>query len=411
MSETTEAFVFRCLCLAAHFAFFYFVELAKAFKRVISGEFDVPVQMARRGCVIFRFKRDCLEIARREDFVVLDDGFVGFEELLEPEWMVYSIDKRGAVFVKMPKPSPEYSAENCPFLFMNMFEEPMETAEMSIEAYVAFAQLIDRTIEKPKETLFFTNTARCASTLFASMLSHAGHSICYAEPHVLTILATGFGFGYWQYPQLLKLVPATIKILRKNVPSDQVCILKTTSSEVKIAPIVRHTMPEVKQIFMFRRNATDSVERMLLIDTMHRFNLFQAFRWIINFIGYLTATEAPWIEELKPTHVKQLAFLLYAAPYSGYLRNKECFDFPVVWHDLLIRQTRKVLALVFEKLEIPLECIPEAVKRMRKDSQEGTKLSQNSIGSLEATPLTPKLEESLAEYAALLGVPKDVCGF
>lgn len=67
---------------------------------------------------------------------------------------------------------------------------------MPIDDFVSWSKEIEQDRKIPN-TVLFTNTARCASTLFGSMLQHEGKSIVLGEPHVLSQLSAGQSEGLW----------------------------------------------------------------------------------------------------------------------------------------------------------------------------------------------------------------------
>jgi hypothetical protein len=95
------------------------------------------------------------------------------------------------------------------------------------------------------------------------MLNHPGHSVVYGEPYPLTILTIGWSERYFNDADIEELLKPVINVLRKDVPVDQLCVLKTTSTEVRLVPTIARLMPDIKHVFMFRRGGLDSVERMM----------------------------------------------------------------------------------------------------------------------------------------------------
>ena len=98
--------------------------------------------------------------------------------------------------IELPKPLSHYSIDKYPFVFIPTFEEAIRVAELDLDTYVSLVEELEVDY-KPPQTLFFSNTARCASTLFGSMLQHENHSTVIAEHHALTILSIGLKEGYW----------------------------------------------------------------------------------------------------------------------------------------------------------------------------------------------------------------------
>ena len=197
----------------ASFAFYllawHLFECFKVIQRSFNKTFEVPPKHARLHRIVFRHNRQ--DISRREDFVTLDDGIISRETLKSPNWALYSLDKvrtfqlkykkllpfqKGAVFVELPKPLTDYTIDRYPFVALPFFDEAIRAAELDLDGFVSLCDELE-VDQKPPRTLFFSNTARCASTLFGAMLQHEGHSTVIAEYPPLIILSVGLKEHYW----------------------------------------------------------------------------------------------------------------------------------------------------------------------------------------------------------------------
>lgn len=383
----------------------------KQIRRLVNGSAEVSLKEARLHRIIFRRKRDPEEIARREDFLTVDDGIISMERLKEPQWTVYSIDKKRVFLVELPHPLSYYSIDKYPFIFVPLFDHAIRLAELDLDAYVALGDQLEVDYKAPR-TLFFTNTARCASTLFGSMLQHEGRSLVIAEHHGLTILSLGLKEGYWNDNDINRILPATVKYLRKRIPADQLMVFKTTSSEVNLVPYLTQLFPEMKHIFMFRRRGLASVERVIHRDPQYLalLQLYNFSPYLATLFGFLVANEGPLQRQLKPAHIKEWSMLVYGGSYLTYKQNKDAFDYPVVWHDELIDHPEKILKPIFDDLDLPESCIPAAVERTQRDSQANTFLSRDSLQHITITEMTPELKKSLHRYAEKLQMEPDVAG-
>ena len=110
----------------------------------------------------------------------------------------------------------------------------------------------------------------------------------------------------------------------------------------------------MKHIYMFRRKALESVERVLQRDArLHiLLHLYNISPFLATQFGFIVANEGALQRQLKPTHIKEWAMLVYGGSYMVYKQNKDSFDFPVVWHDELIKSPEKVLLPIFDKVSI-----------------------------------------------------------
>uniref|UniRef100_A0A914W1D7 Sulfotransferase n=1 Tax=Plectus sambesii TaxID=2011161 RepID=A0A914W1D7_9BILA len=264
---------------------------------------------------------------------------------------------------------------------------------------------------QPK-TVFFTNTARCGSTLFAKMLDHQGISVCFGEPRPLTTLAVGYLEKYWSSSETETLLKAVITVLRRGVPFDQICVIKTPSFDSCLVPLLANVFPEIKHVFMFRKNGLDSVERMIVQvgEFMHSLlplysispALSAALSWA--FIGSANR----FMRVIKPRNMKEWAAILYASPYADYLKNKHLFCLPVIWYESIMTDTETTLRPIFRELGLPEEKIREALLCLNEDSQRDTVLSRTSMKNVRATKMTEATRARLDEIANVIGVPKDI---
>uniref|UniRef100_A0A914EC20 Uncharacterized protein n=1 Tax=Acrobeloides nanus TaxID=290746 RepID=A0A914EC20_9BILA len=374
--------------------------------------------------IIFRHKREDEEIARPEDFITIHESDESSDVLKDEHWFLYVLDKDYAYFVLLPKEISHYNIINYPFMFTPVFEQAIKVAEMPLDDFIEWSKEIENKKKTPN-TVLFTNTARCASTLFGSMLQHEEKSVVFAEPHVLAQLSGGQSEGLWRDEELEKLVPASIRAIRKNIPSDQICIIKTTSSEIKLVPYTK-LMHDVKYIFMFRRNAVDSVEKstyrslgnyahkmVSVYLTLYKFSP-SWYNWIF---GVMSFSEGWLFRMLDPKDIKEWAFIVWIAPYLSYRKFENQFCYPIVWHHELIKNTEMVLKGVFKSIsepghgELNEDCILKALERLKVDSQGGTFLSQEVLKSVPITPYTDEAKKRLKKFVEKIAVPTNITGF
>uniref|UniRef100_A0A914QD23 Uncharacterized protein n=1 Tax=Panagrolaimus davidi TaxID=227884 RepID=A0A914QD23_9BILA len=373
--------------------------------RNFNGTSEIPAKNARLQKIVGKYNSR-QDIPRREDFVTIDAGFISLEELKAPQWTVYSLDTKGAIFIELPKPLTHYLIDKYPFIFIPMFDEALRIAEMDLKTYISFGNELenDSKSNPPPKTLFFSNTARGASTLFGAMLQHDGHSIVYGEHPALIILSTGLKDLYWSEKDINDLLPATIKLIRKHIPSNQLFVIKTSSTQVNLVPFLSKHFPQMQHIFMFRKNGLNSVERVVArsFENQILLNLYNYFPSLATFFGFLVATEGTLQRRLKPTHIKEWSMLIYAGPYMYYKQNKEIFNFPIVWHDELMENP--------EKLNIPEKCISNSIAKMKIDSQADTYLSQKNLKDIKMSEMTPELKQNLQKYAEILLIEPEIHG-
>uniref|UniRef100_A0A914XNT6 Sulfotransferase n=2 Tax=Plectus sambesii TaxID=2011161 RepID=A0A914XNT6_9BILA len=375
---------------------------------MVTGLSDAPVDTpVRLMSILYRRKRDPEEMVRWEDFVVVHHSFAPVSILEGDRWAFYAIDRKFAYFVEMPEPVITYDAQKYPFVYVPYFEFSKQLAVISLSEMISWA---DQLAKRPQpKTVFYTNTARCGSTLFAQMLNHLGTSVCIGESYILTHLSIGYWEKYWHESEMETLLKAVVTILRKDVPADQLFILKGASTEARLVPIVARCMPEVKHVFMFRKGGLDSVERMLRRDKTQRIlmELFLLCPPLSKAFGWIVICECKWLRVIRPTTTKEWAAIAYASPYADYLKNKHLYCLPIVWHKDIIHDAENTLRPIFRELGLPEEKIKDALLCLKNDSQNGTFLSQSVMKDVKATEMTDAIRARFDTVAQILGVPKD----
>ncbi|CAJ0566201.1 unnamed protein product, partial [Mesorhabditis spiculigera] len=340
----------------------------------------IPEGHVRLCSIVHRKKRDVEEIARGMDFLSVHNSFVPTSLLDGSHWTLYCLTKNTAYFVYLPKPVLWYNSQRCPFVYVDYFKEALLVAEAPREE---FEKLADELADRPQaDTIFYTNTARCGSTLLAKMLHNEGKSHCVAEPYPIPCLTIGYAEGYLTKEDVTSLLPRVITILRKDVPADQVFILKAESSGVRLVEFTDN-IPQFRNIFSFRKDGIDSCERMLkreeigdVLTTLHLY-LPRLTLWIF---GYLA---------------------------GHYLKNESRFLMPCIWFHDLIHNTEQLLREIFRNIGIPEETALEAMKWKGEDSQKGTFLSKEALQHIEIPPMTAEELTEMRQYAEAMEIPVD----
>ncbi|XGW18291.1 hypothetical protein V3C99_002710 [Haemonchus contortus] len=373
-----------------------------------TGTREIPDGKVRVSSIVWRYKVDPEEIAKRKDFVLAPGYLDSIEILNNPQWAIYTIEKDLVIFVLLPEPITTYTIDKNPFLFVPMFEKALAVAEVTRSEFLKFADKL-ATNPQPK-TVLFTNTARCGSTLFGKMLNRPGISVCYAEHPALTVLSIALGEELLSESEVRTLLHATVTCLRAHLPVETLCVLKTQSFEARLVPLCKD-IPNLKHIFMFRKKALISVEKaarraeflyLLLLE------LYKYSPYVSRCLGTLVAGEGKWVRILRPDDMRGQAAIMLASPLSYYEKNKEMYCHPIVWFHEVIHDTEKVLTSVFNEIGIPLSCVADAVECKKEDSQKGSFLSQQSLQHLEVPPISKDDRAMLDSYAVRMGVPLDV---
>ncbi|KAK0407113.1 hypothetical protein QR680_019006 [Steinernema hermaphroditum] len=368
----------------------------------------IPSGHARVSAIVYRRKRDPEEIASTDDFVTIHESFKPLD-FLDSHWAIYCVDRNYALFVELPQPTTYYEAKRFPFCYIPFFEEATRVAYVTIDDFVAHCKKLGET-PQPR-TILFTNTARCGSTLMAQMLSLDGVTVCFAEPYVLTNLSYLFCEGFYTKEFVKRVLPAAVTFLRKDVPTDKICVLKTTSTEIRLVPLFDETVSGLTHMFMCRKNGLTSVERLLLRDKAMRIMLeiYNRSPYISDCLSLRYAGDGDFIRKLFPRDILEWSAIVYGAPYSHYLKNKKYYK-AIVWYHDVVENGEKTMSDLFQKIDIPLECVPQALKRLEYDSQGGTYISRNRLAGMKVSSpaVIEEHRERLEHFAEVMEIPKEM---
>ncbi|KIH52344.1 hypothetical protein ANCDUO_17555 [Ancylostoma duodenale] len=335
--------------------------------------------------IMWRYKLDPEEIPKRKDFVVASGHFESAELLNNSHWTIYTIERDYVLFVLLPEPVYSYNISEHPFLYVPLFERAIAVAEMKRSEFLEFAKQL--AAQPQPSTVFYTNTARCGSTLLGKMLHRPGMSVCYGEHPALTALSLALGEELMNESEVRELLHAVIPCLRAHLPTGIVCVLKTQSFEARLVPLCEG-IPNLKHIFMFRKKALLSVEKSILRQAFMNVLLLELYNYsppLARKLSLLIAGEGKWIRQLHPQNLRSLAAIVLAGPMSHYERNKKMYCHPIVWFHEVINDTENVLTSLFNEIGIPLSCVPDAVQCKNRDSQEGSILSSQKLTHIKVS--------------------------
>lgn len=272
----------------------------------------------------------------------------------------------------MPRPLAEYTANKYPNIIIPIVRTAIRTAEIDLDTFLLISDELETEYTPPK-TVLMTSTMNCASTLLGNMLHHNEYTTIISEHHSLINLSIGYTEGYWSPEDIRKLLPAVIKCLRKHVPENKVLIIKCTSTEIKLVPLLKSIMKEIQVLFMYKKNGYKSVEESLSRDPdmLLLMKIYNYFPYIATLFGYRCAVEGPFFKELKPTKTEDYAMIMYGSPYYYYTTYKALFDYDIVWQHELINDPDTTLTPIYQELKLPLNLLLKAKEYLRRYSSNG----------------------------------------
>ncbi|CAF1406813.1 unnamed protein product [Rotaria sordida] len=121
--------------------------------------------------------------------------------------------------------------------------------------------------------------------------------------------------------------------------------------------------------------------------------------------------EKSTVEKVKPESLLERAFVIFAAPYSWFLKNRHCYALPEVTYENLISKPEETIGAVFDVCGISRSLIPEAVTALNRDSQAGTVLSRDKMAQVKSLELSRLDRKRLNEIAKRMELPESIFHF
>uniref|UniRef100_A0A1I7ZQW7 Sulfotransfer_1 domain-containing protein n=1 Tax=Steinernema glaseri TaxID=37863 RepID=A0A1I7ZQW7_9BILA len=221
-----------------------YVLLQKALLRYQTGK-ELGGDQLEVSTIFARKRFHLTDLARDVDFLAFFDHWESVECLEDPRWMLYSVTRTHAYFVKMPNSSIEFAVDDSPFLGTTMFELANKVARLPVEHFVEQSHAYRNFKGK---VIVISTMARSGSTLMAKMLQATDHSrrdiLVLSEPDVFSVLATMIDdFAGVDLRGGRQLLLATTRFICKDQLRDQTIVLKMNSAKTILALGIHHFDP------------------------------------------------------------------------------------------------------------------------------------------------------------------------
>ncbi|CAF1243330.1 unnamed protein product [Rotaria sordida] len=113
----------------------------------------------------------------------------------------------------------------------------------------------------------------------------------------------------------------------------------------------------------------------------------------------------------KPESLLERTFIIFAAPYACFLKNRHCYALPEVTYENLISKPEETIGAVFDVCGISKSLIPEALTALNRDSQAGTLLSRDKMAQIKSLELSKLDRKRLNEIAKRMELPESIFYF
>jgi hypothetical protein len=117
------------------------------------------------------------------------------------------------------------------------------------------------------------------------------------------------------------------------------------------------------------------------------------------------------VQKIKPKNLLENAFVLFAASYAFFLKNRHCYALPEVTYENLISKPEETIGAVFDVCGISKSLIPEALIALNRDSQAGTSLSRDKMAQVKNPEFSELDRKRLNEIARRMELPEAIFHF
>ena len=223
---------------------------------------------------------------------------------------------------------------------------------------------------------------RSGSTLLCQMLQKVPGTRVIAEPISFVYARSLYNKGQLNLAGFKHSVGFMYKLLCKVEPNSDVkrIIIKTMPAWAQEVMIIKENFPECRLIYSARglKEALASQQR----NISGLFKLSAYNRWNFGFKDHFDSTQFRFDDnnaqkdhvyknlKLRNSLSLELNALSQGLTLQIYLRNKDKFEMVVFYEDL-ISNPIKITRTLFEKLQVPLDFVDEALMAMKTDSQRG----------------------------------------
>ncbi|KAK0410112.1 hypothetical protein QR680_004953 [Steinernema hermaphroditum] len=368
-------------------------------KEVVGGDqLEVSTILARK-----RFH--LTDLARDVDFLSFFEHWESIECLEDPRWMVYTVTRKHAYFVKMPNSSIEYAVEDSAFLGPTMFQLADKVARIPIDAFIEQSRAYRNFKGK---VIVISTMARSGSTLMAKMLQATDHTrrdiLVFSEPDVFSVIATMIddfsGIDLWKGRRLLL---ATTRFMCKDQLRDQTVVLKMKSNCTRLVPHFHAVTPSVMHLFLARDQLEHSLVSQMLF-AHHSPALFKMVlilrrtspalcAWITTWCQY----ETRMVNMIDPRSVLEFALAIVCRSVIDYKLFRKFFSTPIIYYEEMVSETVTTLRRIFSVCGLSDLQIPESIACKRKNS--GNPLGKQL--SSEEKAVVKRITEMIGFYDSL----------
>ena len=325
-----------------------------------------------------------------KDFKLKKSPVFAAEKILQnPDISLYCADFKNqqAVFVETPK---GLDLTSHPFFYLAQYKHAIKIITVSFTELNKLAE----ELPKPEQNMIFLYTmGRAGSTLLSKMFESDDNTISLSEPDIFTDFIARLKESPNTKAETEKIFLSCMKILFSCsiTKQNRNILIKPRGACIEIWKTIHKTFPQSKIIFLYR-NAKPVIE-----SYMKAFLVWRIFSPLVNLklskliIKFFMARNMNQIKILFPHFDKHhldtmgktglhgvilIIWLSIMKTYSALSKKTE--SIALIYEDL-ISNPKEIISKLFEYCDISQSSINNALEALKKDSQEGTRMSGATV--------------------------------
>jgi hypothetical protein len=315
-----------------------------------------------------------ISIASLNDFRYREGEAVDAQCILEnPQLTLYCLDdeRRRAIFVELP---PEIDLASVPFVYQTQYQHALRLVAVPYETFHQLAQQVK--VEK-QQIIFLYSIGRCGSTLLSHAFNEAHGVRSLAEPDVysqLVVMREADGSRDEEIEQLLR--SCTALWCKSELATTSVFKFRSFCTE--LGDLLHRIFPDSKVLYLYR-DVKDWA--MSSARAFHLFELQKA--GILDWPEFKRMFPMLVTRGVKSTGemaaVESLA-LSWLSGMQGISRLQEHgVSVLALRYETMRDKPQEVISAIFDYCGISINNTEQLRQTFRKDSQEGTSLSQQQL--------------------------------
>ena len=367
------------------------------YRNFVAGECCQKTRI-RYGRILWRRKFHAFEYTSVRDFLCLYTSTVEHEYLMKHNVTLYAISEHEAIFIEVPEDINIHSSDENSFFHMAQFNRSTHVMKMPINI---FHELAMRLGNPSIPVSWISSTSRCGSTLLCQILENVPGTLLLSEPDAPTNIDYMTKIKTVSENERIKLITSAIRFLCKPSPSATRICIKTRGACASLMGDISKLFPDIRQIFMYR-NCQETMTSLLGFLSSMPYTDLGRIAFDSDNLSFLKPffrqqSAIYFLPEFKDYPTKKCRYsntaecLAYMwALYIIYIRDfmsRDASILPIKYEDL-VAEKRKMCEMIFERLDINVRHLNDALRAFDKDSQRGSIVSQNKIGNTPRKKLT-----------------------